>query len=194
MFAQYSQVGVDHGYSASGAIYLHNFLCLVAMCHSDFGEEFYNPFIMESVCLLIPMHSLCECVWGQSVPTDPGCVPMQEDQWAPAHFRREPEALAKCSVLESCVSQTTPHLKAIFCALPFNIWFMLVSCGVSASLGEFYSTMGVTEMEKWQRSQTRVSHVQHCQSSSPGSSASGTGCFMSLRIHSRATSSSETCY
>lgn len=103
----------------------------------------------------------------------PGCVPMQEGQWAPAHFRRKQEVLAKCSVLESCVSQTPPNLKAIFCAFSFNTWFMLVSCGVSASLGECYSTMGVIEMEKWQRSQTRVSHVQHCLSSSPGSLASG---------------------
>lgn len=123
MFAQYSQVGADHGYSASGATSLHNFLCLVTMCDPDVGEGSYNPLMVESVCLLIPAYSLCKCICGQSLPTDLGCAPMQEDQWAPARFRRKQEALVKCSVLESCVSQTAPNLKAfyVFCPSTYDL-------------------------------------------------------------------------
>lgn len=95
MFVQYSQVGVDHGYSASGGIYLHNFLCLVTMCDPDTGEESCNPFLVECVCLLILMYSSCGCICGQSLPTDPGCVPMQEDLNGPCSFQEEARGLGQ---------------------------------------------------------------------------------------------------
>lgn len=69
---------------------LHNFLCLVTQCAFQTpGEESYNPFMVESVCLVIALYSLCECICGQFLPTDLGCVSVQEEQWAPAHFRRQ---------------------------------------------------------------------------------------------------------
>lgn len=190
MFAQYSQVGVDHVYSASRAIYLHNFLCLVTICDPDIGWESHNPFMVECVCLLIPMYSLCECIRGQSLPTDPGCVPMQEDLNGPCPFQEEARGLGQ--MLESCVSQPAPNLKAIFCALPFNIWFMLVSCGVSASLGELCSTVVEMRSDRGHRPEFLTCSSACRPPLAPQHQALGTGCFMSLRIHSKASSSS--CY
>lgn len=89
--------------TASGAIYLHNFLCLVTKCHPDTGEESCNPFLLECVCLLIPMYQVCVNVFVASLcPLTQVVSPCRRTWMAPAHFRVKQEALSKCSVLESC--------------------------------------------------------------------------------------------